>query len=124
MRGMLFKQTPDLRVCSNPTCTSQETKEKTFLVCSLCRKAGLSVPYCSRGCQASDWPEHKKTCGVAAALGRDVGSGAKIEELVETKRPEHRADSTAPRKKAGAEKDTSAGEVWERVPDSTLSNID
>lgn len=85
VRGMLFKETPDLRLCSNPDCTNQEAKEKTFLVCSPCRKAELSVPYCSRDCQAKDWPEHKKTCGVAPTVpvGRNRGSGAKIEELPE-----------------------------------------
>jgi len=65
VRGMLFKETPDLRFCSNSPCSNQEEKEKAFLVCAPCRKAGLAVPYCSRACQAADWREHKKTCGVA-----------------------------------------------------------
>jgi hypothetical protein len=29
---MLFKETPNLRTCSNPKCDNRETKEKTFLV--------------------------------------------------------------------------------------------
>lgn len=139
VRGMLFKETPNLRTCSNPKCDNRETKEKTFLVCSLCRKAGLSTPYCSRGCQAGDWPEHKKTCGVATApAGRPASSGAKIEELVETKReqqqqqkassPSSSSSSSAPpaRTQQQQQPDAAGGpdQVWERIPDSSLAGID
>jgi hypothetical protein len=107
-------------------------------VCSLCRKAGLSTPYCSRGCQAGDWPEHKKTCGVATApAGRPASSGAKIEELVETKReqqqqkassPSSSSSSSAPpaRTQQQQQPDAAGGpdQVWERIPDSSLAGID
>jgi hypothetical protein len=112
-------------------------------VCSLCRKAGLSTPYCSRGCQAGDWPEHKKTCGVATApAGRpsSSSSGAKIEELVETKREQQQQQQKAPSPSSSSssappartqqqqqqQPDATGGpdQVWERIPDSSLAGID
>lgn len=65
--GSLFEQSPDLRMCANPECEKFEATEKSFQVCSFCRRVGRIVPYCSRECQAKDWNEHKKLCGKEVA---------------------------------------------------------
>jgi hypothetical protein len=43
--------------CRRMQAKREETKK--FLLCSACRQAY----YCSRACQARDWPAHKTQCG-------------------------------------------------------------
>ncbi|KAG0619805.1 hypothetical protein M758_4G166700 [Ceratodon purpureus] len=58
---------PDPHCCV--VCDQKSTKLK---ICSVCK----SVKYCSRDCQVSDWPSHKKRC--KAAESKPSPSGASI----------------------------------------------
>ncbi|KAJ7982949.1 hypothetical protein DFH06DRAFT_1318426 [Mycena polygramma] len=46
------------------TCDECEKENEAFSVCKKCNdKMSRKVFYCSRTCQVSDWPNHKKICG-------------------------------------------------------------
>lgn len=53
------------RSCSSLSCfVKEEPDGAKFKVCSLCRKAGIVVPYCSSECQTNDWNAgHSDICG-------------------------------------------------------------
>ena len=53
--------TPIIDICAN--CGKQEVGDTNLKKCSAC----LSVKYCSRECQASHRPQHKKECKKRAA---------------------------------------------------------
>ncbi len=46
---------------------------------------GKAVPYCSRQCQASDWPTHKLTCGGTGGTTTATAAEPKIVEIHEDK---------------------------------------
>ena len=52
--------------CHNPDCSipGNKTIRSKMLYCTQCRNAN----YCSRECQESHWPRHKKICAVAANM--------------------------------------------------------
>ncbi|KAJ7106753.1 hypothetical protein C8R44DRAFT_886013 [Mycena epipterygia] len=61
------------RVCDG--CQSEERSDAQFSVCKKCNEnVSRKVYYCSRPCQVSDWPSHKKICGKAltCAIVKDV----------------------------------------------------
>ncbi|KAJ7437419.1 hypothetical protein FB451DRAFT_1570700 [Mycena latifolia] len=61
------------RACDG--CQSEERSDAQFSVCKKCNEnVSRKVYYCSRPCQVSDWPSHKKICGKAltCAIVKDV----------------------------------------------------
>jgi hypothetical protein len=55
--------------------TCLPNSKETLKLCSRCK----IVSYCSKECQAKDWPDHKKHCKVLAELRKDK---AKVSEIV------------------------------------------
>ncbi|KAF7351934.1 MYND-type domain-containing protein [Mycena venus] len=50
------------RICEG--CGDREGNGARFSVCKICNEnVSRQVAYCSRICQKSDWPNHKKVCG-------------------------------------------------------------
>ena len=52
---------PGLRTCALDGCGAREAHPEHFKRCAACR----AVVYCSKECQAADWPAHKKACKAA-----------------------------------------------------------
>ena len=67
---------PGLRHCALHGCGAREAHKAHFKRCAACQ----AVVYCSRECQATDWPAHKEACKAArkaAAAAEEAGpSGA------------------------------------------------
>ncbi|KAJ7747771.1 hypothetical protein B0H16DRAFT_1554512 [Mycena metata] len=56
------------RICEG--CGDREGNGARFLVCSICNEnVSRRVFYCSKTCQKSDWPNHKKVCGKELTSG-------------------------------------------------------
>jgi MYND finger len=47
--------------------------DKSLMTCSKC----LIIKYCSRDCQVSDWPEHRKLCRMLANTGKKTADEKK-----------------------------------------------
>lgn len=57
-------------VCT--VCGVQKPVAQMF-ACSGC-KVVRKVPYCSKACQAQDWPQHKAACKQAQRATKEVAS--------------------------------------------------
>lgn len=71
-----FEDKPNLNICGGPGCAkyAHELGEDSLRVCSRCKE----MAYCTRECQAADWPYHKKTCGKPKPKPRSQGSSGYI----------------------------------------------
>lgn len=68
------------RRCSYVLCQKREGEKEKYQVCSFCRKAGKSVPYCSRQCQTDDWRDgHQDICGKHLLIKKEAQEKAKAQ---------------------------------------------